>query len=142
MKRMLTALLVMLSLPATADDAAMARQQYILNCAGCHQMDGSGARAGGVPSMRGQIGHFLTLPEGRAFLVQVPGTANSPLSDAEVARLLNWMLNSFSRDTVPADAVPYTAAEVSALRRHKLTDASAVRRSIVQTLTARGLSVE
>lgn len=128
--------------PAVADDAGKARYQYILNCAGCHQADGSGARSGGVPTMRGQLGHFLRLPEGRAFLVQVPGTSNSPLSNGDVARMLNWMAASFSADTVPAGFVPYTEAEVTGLRSKKLANVSAVRRGIVEQLAAQGIRID
>ncbi len=128
--------------PALADDAAKARYQYILNCAGCHQADGSGAQSGGVPTLRGQFGHFLKLPEGRAFLVQVPGTSNSPLSDADIARMLNWMATAFSAETLPADFTPYTAGEVTTLRNRKLTDVSAVRRGIVESLAAQGIAID
>ncbi|MFN4063243.1 MAG: c-type cytochrome [Parazoarcus communis] len=130
--------------PALAADAASgkARYQYILNCAGCHQPDGSGAKSGGVPTMRGQLGHFVSLPEGREFLVKVPGTSNSPLSDADVARMLNWMLHAFSAETLPAGLEPYSEAEVSRLRSQPLTDVTAARRAIVARLAERGVKVE
>ena len=131
--------------PAQAVDAAeagKARYQYILNCAGCHQADGSGAKSGGVPTLRGQLGHFVSIPEGRAFLVQVPGTSNSPLKDGEIARMLNWMLQAFSAETLPAALEPYTEAEVTRLRNAPLTDVSATRRAIVTQLAERGLRVE
>lgn len=128
--------------PAIADEAGKARYQFILNCAGCHQADGSGARSGGVPTLRGQMGHFLKTPEGRAFLVQVPGTSNSSLSNGDIARMLNWMAKAFSADTVPADFAPYTEAEVTALRSQRLADVSAVRRGIVAQLAGQGVRIE
>lgn len=134
--------LATLGRPAIADEAGHARYQFILNCAGCHQADGSGAKSGGVPTLRGQMGHFLKTPEGRAFLVQVPGTSNSSLSNGDIARMLNWMAKAFSADTVPADFQPYTEAEVTALRSRKLTDVSAVRRGIVAQLAAQGIRIE
>ncbi|CAL94873.1 cytochrome c4 [Azoarcus olearius] len=131
-----------LSAAAGSDDAGKARYQFILNCAGCHQADGSGARSGGVPTLRGQMGHFLKTPEGRAFLVQVPGTSNSALSNADIARMLNWMAAAFSAATLPPDFQPYTEAEVSALRANKLTDVSGARRAIVARLVAEGIRIE
>lgn len=128
--------------PAIADDSGKARYQFILNCAGCHQADGSGARSGGVPTLRGQMGHFLRTAEGRAFLVQVPGTSNSSLSNADIARMLNWMAKAFSADTVPADFQPYTEAEVTALRSHKLADVTAARRAVVAQLAAMGIRID
>lgn len=127
---------------AHASEAGKARYQYILNCAGCHQADGSGAKSGGVPTMRGQIGHFASIPEGRDFLVKVPGTSNSALSDADIARMLNWMLQAFSAETLPADLAPYTEAEVTRLRSQPLSDVSAARRAIVSKLAARGVRIE
>ena len=125
-----------LLLPATgmADGDRSARLQYILHCAGCHQADGHGAPDSGVPDMRGQLGHFLKLPEGRAFLVKVPGTSNSALSNREVTRLLNWMVRSFSAPTLPADFAPYTEAEVTALRSAPLDNVAGERAAIVTRL--------
>ena len=131
-----------LASPVQAVEGGKARYQYILNCAGCHQADGSGAKSGGVPTMRGQLGHFVSIPEGRAFLVKVPGTSNSPLKDAEIARLLNWMLQAFSAGTLPPGLEPYTEAEVTRLRNDPLADVSAARRAIVSKLAERGVRIE
>ena len=98
--------------PAVADADHTARMQYILHCAGCHQADGHGAPDSGVPDMRGQLGHFLKLPEGRAFLVKVPGTSNSALSNREVTRLLNWMVRSFSAPATVSGVLFMLAASV------------------------------
>ena len=89
------------------------RTNYLLHCSGCHQPNGDGRPDSGIPRMSGQVGHFLRLPEGRAFLVQVPGTSQSSLGDADTAAMLNWMLYAISRNEVPADFVPYTTDEVT-----------------------------
>jgi mono/diheme cytochrome c family protein len=125
--------------PASADAG---RGYYTLHCAGCHQADGSGSAAHEIPNMKGAVGHFLRLPEGRAFLVQVPGTANSPLTDAEVAVLLNWMLPQFSRAELPPGFVPYTAEEVTRLRKQRLDDVAATRAALVARLAGMGYPVE
>ena len=125
-----------------ASAADLGRQHYVLNCAGCHQFDGTGSRSHEIPNMRGAVGHFLRLPEGRAFLVQVPGTSNSKLSDAEIATMLNWMVAEFSRREIPPDFKPYTTAEVTRLRSHPLDDVAATRAAIVAKLAAIGYRVE
>ncbi|HEX6137475.1 MAG TPA: cytochrome c [Casimicrobiaceae bacterium] len=129
-----------LAAPAAAADPG--RQHYVLNCAGCHQFDGSGSRAHEIPNMRGAVGNFLRLPEGRAFLVQVPGTSNSRLSDAEIATLLNWMVAEFSREQIPPDFTPYTPAEVTRLRHRPLDDVAATRAAIAARLAAMGYRID
>jgi len=109
---------------------------YILNCRGCHRPDGSGV-AGGAPSFRGQLAKFLWVPGGREYLVRVPGTAQSELSDARVAALLNWMLRDFSAETLPRDFVPFTEQEVTRDRRLPLSDVEAVRRQLVGEIEGR-----
>ena len=78
-----------LSVVATTARADPDEIAYRLHCSGCHQADGSGLPDGGVPPVRDALGWFLHTERGRAFLVQVPGTRQSPLSDARVAALLN-----------------------------------------------------
>ena len=126
--------------PAAAADLGW--QHYVLHCAGCHQFDGSGSRAHEIPNMRGAVGNFLRLPEGRAFLVQVPGTSNSKLTDAEIATLLNWMVAAFSREQIPPDFTPYTPAEVTRLRHRPLDDVAATRAAIAAKLAAMGYRIE
>jgi mono/diheme cytochrome c family protein len=103
---------------------------YILHCQGCHRADGSGS-PGAVPSLRGDMARFLQVPGGREYLVRVPGTAQSPLGDAETAALLNWMLEAFSPESLGAGFTPYTEHEVGRLRRPPLTDVETVRRDLM-----------
>ena len=109
---------------------------YILHCRGCHRPDGSGV-PGGAPSFRGQLAKFLWVPGGREYLVRVPGTAQSELSDARVAALLNWMLRDFSANSLPSDFVPFTEQEVARHRRLPLSDVDTVRRLLVGEIGAR-----
>jgi len=108
----------------------------MLNCRGCHGPDGGGI-ADGAPSFRDYVAKFLWVPGGREYLVRVPGTAQSELSDARTAALLNWMVRAFSANEVPADFVPYTEAEVARLRREPFTDVVRVRRALSAAIAAR-----
>lgn len=123
-------LLSFLLLAATDAGAESARVLYMLHCQGCHRPDGLGL-PGEVPALAGQVARFLSVEGGRAFLVQVPGSASSPLSDAELARVLNWILERFGPAADAAGAAPYDAAEVAALRRTPLVDVETVRRELL-----------
>lgn len=138
----LLAVLATLLAAAPCFGADLGRQYYMLHCAGCHQFDGTGSASNEIPNMKGAVGHFLRLPEGRAFLVQVPGTSNSALSDAQIAVLLNWMLPQFSRKEIPSGFVPYTADEVARLRVQHLDDVAGTRAAIVTRLASMGYPVE
>ncbi len=125
-----------------ADGDRSARMQYLLHCTGCHQADGRGAPSSDVPDMRGLIGHMAHDPEGRAYLVKVPGVSNSALNNADTARLLNWMLQSFAPANLPPDFVPYTESEVTALRSAPLDDVAGARAAVVTRLAERGISIQ
>jgi hypothetical protein len=122
---------VLFAAPASADPQV----DYMLNCRGCHGPDGAGA-PGAAPSFRGQVAKFLWVPGGREYLIRVPGTAQSELSDARTAALLNWILHEFSPNELPADFVPYSAEEVTHFRRPPLTDVVAVRRDLIRAIKA------
>ena len=81
---------------AAADAATAAHNNYMLRCMGCHVADGSGS-AGRVPSVRDSLVPLASSAAGRRYLVQVPGAAQSPLSDLELAQVLSWMVRNLSR---------------------------------------------
>ncbi len=111
-----------------ATDPAATRplaESYVLHCSGCHRLDGSGV-TGVAPDLR-TIGPLLDSAAGRTYLGRVPGVAQAPLGDAELARLLNWVLLEFSgRAPDPA----YTAREISTLRAKPFRDPLAARRAL------------
>jgi hypothetical protein len=121
MQRIVRAALALLvsGLAAGAAQGYEPHVNYQLHCMGCHLADGSGA-AGRVPTMRRTLVAFSAVPAGREFLVRVPGAAQSPLSDAELATLLNWMTRALSDQPVPAGFVDYTAEEVGRVRHRPL----------------------
>lgn len=114
---------------AFAADDAQPRFDYLLNCSGCHRPDARGSEI--VPPLT-DIAPFLATPDGRAYLVRVPGVAQSPLSDDRVAALLNWALGEFGGAT---GFVPYSAAEVASLRSDPLRDPLAERDRIKRGLS-------
>lgn len=115
-----------------------ARFDYVLHCSGCHFLHGEGSQAGGIPRVRDQVGYFLQLPEGRAYLMQVPGLLSASLSDADAARVVNWMIDYFAGASKPPDFVPYTAEEARRYRLQKPADILATRQRIAAQLQAAG----
>jgi mono/diheme cytochrome c family protein len=121
-------------LAAAASAGESPRVLYMLHCQGCHLPDGSG-RPGEVPSLAGTLGRLAAVPRGRAYLVQVPGSASSPLSDAELAAVLNWMLGAFSPAPPAASVAPYDAAEVARYRATPLVDVAGARARLLRRLS-------
>lgn len=110
---------------------------FLLHCSGCHGTDGRGV--GSVPDLRGNLGHLLSIPDGRRFVLQVPGVANARLSDADLAQLTNWMARTFAPATTPKDFRPFDADEVRAARRSVPADVAGERRRVVAALRERGI---
>jgi hypothetical protein len=74
---------------------------------------------------------FANTAEGRKFLVQVPGSAQAKLSDAELADVLNWMIDNLSTIPKPPQLRRFTAIEVAGYRRTPLVSVAAVRARLV-----------
>jgi hypothetical protein len=131
--RLAVALAATLLVAAAEDTQRSPETNYMLHCQGCHRPDGSGL-PGAVPDLRGHVSVLLGSPAGRAFLVRVPGSANAPLSDRELAELLDWIVRRFDPAHLPADFAPYTAAEVASLRKQKLSKVKDARAAILSEL--------
>jgi len=115
---------------ATDINHARAQYNYQMFCQGCHTPDGSGY--GDIPPLKNMMGTFLRSDEGRGFLVRVPGSATSKLSNADLAEVLNWTLENFAGASLPEGSYePYSAVEVSALRAQPLQEIQATRASIL-----------
>jgi len=118
--------------PAGVDNAQRAWQHWTLNCQGCHRPDGTGS-AGTAPSLAGTVARFLSVPGGREYLGRVPGVATSPLSNADLSEVMNWMLWRFDKEHLPANFQPYTAAELGQLRTAPLRlEASQMRAELLK----------
>jgi hypothetical protein len=117
--------------PIGVENAQRAWQNWTLNCQGCHRSDGSGSDAT-APGIADTVAKFLLVPGGREYLIRVPGVAASPLSDTDLAEVINWMLWRFDKEHLPASFQPYTAAEIAPLRARPLRlEASQMRSALL-----------
>jgi hypothetical protein len=87
--------------------------------------------------MRRSLSTFSRFSEGRSFVVRVPGVALSPLSDADLAALLNWLVYTMTDVPPGREFHAYTAEEVHALRSQPLTDVHRARTRVLRAARSR-----
>jgi hypothetical protein len=104
---------------------------FQLHCMGCHLADGSG-QSGRVPSIRRSLVLFSRSLQGREYIIRVPGVAQSPLSNEDIAALLNWMARNLSDLKVPADFTDYSPAEIQRSRNRPFAKLKAVRARLMR----------
>ncbi|MFK7731426.1 MAG: cytochrome c [Pseudomonadales bacterium] len=129
-------LIVLLFLPLNLQAEAeqdRAKFNYQLFCQGCHGPTGAGRK--GVPRMHSEMGVFLNSQAGREYLVQVPGAANAPISDAQLADVMNWTLNQFAGESLPAQWRKYTEQEVTEYRKQPLLEVLEYRKKLLAELS-------
>lgn len=105
---------------------------FMLECQGCHRPGGIGMPEIRVPILKGHVSKFLHSVDGRAFLVRVPGVAQSALSDERLAAVMNWMVNEFDPEHLPADFKAYDGEEVRHWRARILRNPNQVRGPILE----------
>ena len=108
---------------------ARVAQHYLLHCSGCHGSDGRGT-PGATPTLHGLEG-LARSAAGRRYLMRVPGVAQAPLDDADLAELLTWVVVRFASS--PPDIAPevrFEAEEVGRWRAEPLRDPLAARRAL------------
>jgi mono/diheme cytochrome c family protein len=110
-------------------DADRARQNYLLHCMGCHGEDGLGLE-GRVPSFRNTLARISASPQGRDYVLRVPGVTQATLGDRETAEVLNWVLAEFSSKEVAQRIAPFAQAEVARARQQPLLEVNAVREAV------------
>jgi mono/diheme cytochrome c family protein len=118
------------TIPGVADPAR-AWRDWALNCQGCHRADGDGSPRT-APRLAGAVAKYLGVAGGREYLGRIPGIASSPLHDARLAEVVNWMLWRFDGHDLPAHFRPFTAAEIGRLRVRPLRLRAAVVRRELQ----------
>jgi mono/diheme cytochrome c family protein len=112
-------------------------QDYMLHCMGCHGTDAQGV-PGKIPPLANALSRFMRTPEGRDYVLRVPGAANSALSDAQLAAVLNWLAVTFDANASASTPAPFTGEEVSRLRHAPLASVLAARSAVVRGLAATG----
>jgi mono/diheme cytochrome c family protein len=118
---------------------ASPQQDYVLYCMGCHGPQAEGV-PGKVPPLAHALGLYMRSAAGRNYVLRVPGAANSVLSDAQLAGVLNWLAQTFNADELSGDVPLFTTAEVTSLRHSPLPSVLATRREVVSALAATGLA--
>lgn len=119
-KRSLVSFLFLLLLSSSVF-AGSPRINYLLYCSGCHRVTGEG-KPPNVPTLHGELGRMLSVPEMRSYLVRIPGASQAPISDAELTEVVNWILHEFNADTLPADFKNLSTEEVTEARKNSLAD--------------------
>ncbi len=117
--------------PGAVADDNRARQNYMIHCMGCHGAQGEGFKDQ-VPSMRGALVRLATLPDGRSFLLRVPGVSMSSLDAELTAEVLNWTLREFSAAEALRSIPPFTADEVTEARSRPLLEVSSTRAQVLR----------
>jgi cytochrome c553 len=112
---------VLLLLCSNSLNAASPRMNYLLRCTGCHGATGAGSPPN-VPTLVGELGRMLSVPQMREYLLRIPGASQALLSDSELADVMNWMLEEFNADTLPESFSKYTAAEITRSRGNVMAD--------------------
>ncbi len=113
-------------------------EDFARNCQGCHRADGTGA-CRTVPRIRDFVGLFTRIPEGRDYLLRVPGVVWAMLDDARLARVLNWMLASYSPEQIAPGFTPFTSEEVRRARERPIANVLEVRSALIAELQRQGL---
>jgi len=113
-------------------------QDYMLYCMGCHGAQAQGV-PGKVPPLAHALSRFMRTAEGRDYVLRVPGASSSPLTDAQLADVLNWVAATFDAPERPADRVQsFTAAEVTRSRHSPLASVLSTRTAVIKSLAASG----
>lgn len=128
--------LTLSTLPAFAGEMNKPRADYILNCAGCHGMEGRGTVEGGVPAFPGSVGHIATTDIGRTYILHVSGVISTELTDAGIADVLNYILDKWGER-----GDHFTTAEVTRRRAIPIDDVVTFRRKVVEELRASGIEI-
>jgi cytochrome c553 len=129
LRRFHTGLVAGSLLTLAAPSLANPRADYLMHCAGCHLADARGVPPD-VPSLSGPLGRLAASAAGRDYIARVPGAAQAPLSDDELAAVFNWLLFEYNRDTLPKNFEPLRGAEIAKSRANVLADPQKLRNKL------------
>lgn len=137
MRRILLSSGVLLATVTLANaDGLSARGNYVLHCSGCHGMNGQGTLAGGIPPFPDSVGHIAGIDIGRTYIVHVPGVVSTSMTDAEIAEVINYVLDAWGDG-----ARHFSAEEVTSRRALPVGDVVAYRREVVEALSKAGIAI-
>jgi hypothetical protein len=119
--RVIFAVIGLATLLSSNVNAASPRINYLLYCSGCHLVNGEG-KSPNVPTLRDELGRMVGVAEMRSYLVRIPGASQAPIDDAELAEVINWLLQEFNSNTLPPDFETFTTEEVTEARKQVLAD--------------------
>lgn len=114
---------------------------YMLQCQGCHKANGEGFGES-VPDLRIVGRQLLAVPAGRQFYVSVPGSANAPLSDQQLAEVLNFIITDILGDKDGRDdsLTRFTEEEITRYRSIRIPDVQRLREDLVKSVTEKSLA--
>ena len=125
------------AVPAQAADA---RYLYRLHCSGCHGLEGGGHPEAGVPFLGNSIARIVSHPDGKRYLMSVPGVRNSFATDAELSEILEYVVNVLGKERNEPE-LQISEQEIGLLRAATLESAPAIRRRISADLKGVGVSI-
>jgi hypothetical protein len=120
---------LVMAMAVSVPAGASPQSDFLLHCGGCHLPDGRGVPPD-VPSLAGPLGRIAGSPEGRDYMARVPGASQSPLTDEQLAAVLNWVLTEFNAETLAVDFEPLTGDQVGQSRSRVLADPLKRRREL------------
>ncbi len=131
--------MALLGVTAAVGSAARAgpAQDYALHCMGCHGANAQGV-PGKVPPLAHSLVRFMNNAAGRRYVLRVPGAANSMLSDAQLAAVLNWVVTQFDADELGATTPRFGEQEVAANRHTPMAGVLATRAAVLREIAAVG----
>ncbi|MEY8830131.1 cytochrome c [Sedimentitalea sp. XS_ASV28] len=110
---------------------------YLLYCSGCHRQDGAGAIEGGIPAFQDSVGYIAGIETGRTYIMHVPGVISTNMSDADVAGVLNYILDRWGEE----GGADFSAEEVTRRRALPVADVVVYRRQVVKELKEAGIEI-
>lgn len=138
MRRLALLLALLASFGARAEESP--RTLYLLNCSGCHGVDGKGDTDADVPPLA-YIGAMLNDPDGRRYVVNVAGVLSSGLTASETAGVLNWIRRTFADSPAQPPSADFDVEEVRKLSSNRPADIVALRRQVMTRLARGGVDI-
>ena len=119
-------------------DMRSAKSLYILKCSGCHGIDGAGAPAAGIAPFPGFIAALARHPEGRIYIAHVPGIVGSRLSNEQLVKVVNYIIDEWSGEEGSSPTPRFTVDEFTELRAVPVTNIVEYRRDVVARMKESG----